>query len=92
MFFSLFFSIGSVLMLVSVLFVIQRRDRALRGFSIAVSLTTVTLLAGALLRLTDPAARAAQLRLLSDVVTVATLSACAILLIAWTVRLWRAAS
>jgi len=91
MVFSLFFLIGSALMLVSVLFVLRRRDSALRGFGVAVSLTTVTLLAGAILRLTEPVAHTAW-RQLSDGITVANLSACAILLVAWTVRLWRETS
>jgi hypothetical protein len=90
--FPLFFLVASGLLLVSVLFVIRRREPALRGFAVAVSATAAFLLAAALLRLSDPAAPATQARWLTDTITAANLSAATVLLVAWTVRLWRAPS
>jgi hypothetical protein len=88
--FNYFFLVASALLLISALVVIRRREPTLRGFGLAVTLTTLVLLAGAVLRLTDPAAPSSQSRLLVDTITVADLSAATILLFAWTVRSWRA--
>ena len=84
-----FFLCGSTLLLLAALAVIRDRRASLRSFGIAASLTVLALLAGAVLRLFDPAAGAGELRRLLDGITVANLSATSVLLIAWTARLRR---
>ena len=82
-----FFLCGSALLLIATLVLLRDRRPALRPFGIAGSVTAVVLLAGAVVRLFDPANAGDELQRLLDGVTVANLSATSVLLIAWTARL-----
>ena len=83
-----FFLVSSSLILVTTLFLLRSRDARLKQFGLAGSLTLGVLLSGAVLRLIDSASEAAT-HLLVDTITVANLSAASILLIVWTVRIWK---
>ena len=85
--FPLFFLLASALLLVSALFVIRSRDANLKSFSIASSLTTLLLLAGAVFRLVDRVDQVPSTPLHVDALTVANFSAATVLLAAWAVKL-----
>ncbi|MDX1500882.1 MAG: hypothetical protein R3325_00870 [Thermoanaerobaculia bacterium] len=82
-----FFLGGSTLLLVAALALLRDRRPALRPFGIAGSLTALVLLAGAVLRLFDPASAGDGPRRLLEGITVANLSATTVLLVVWTLRL-----